>query len=175
MNALVAVRANSTGLLSASPAQRKSAQHDMQSTARTFHLGKMLKSGAAVKQAAESASVFEGDALGRDSFLNLLLTQVQNQDPMEPVSNTEMVAQLAQFSALEQTQQVAEGVRNLNGNIDQLNFINASNLLGREITGIDTEGELIQGEVQHVQLSGSVVMLTVNDRLVSMAGVQAIR
>ena len=42
------------------------------------------------------------DQLGRDAFLNLLVTQLQNQDPLQPQPNGEFIAQLAQFSSLEQ-------------------------------------------------------------------------
>ena len=45
--------------------------------------------------------------LGKDAFLQLLVCQMQNQDPMEPNSDTEYVAQLAQFSQLEQLQNLS--------------------------------------------------------------------
>lgn len=44
------------------------------------------------------------DALGRDAFLNLLVTQLQHQDPTQPQADGEFLAQLAQFSQLEQLQ-----------------------------------------------------------------------
>lgn len=43
------------------------------------------------------------DSLGKDAFLKLLVEQIKNQDPLEPKDNSEFVAQLAQFSSLEQT------------------------------------------------------------------------
>jgi flagellar basal-body rod modification protein FlgD len=46
------------------------------------------------------------DPLGRDAFMNLLLTQLQHQDPTQPQADGEFIAQLAQFSALEQLQQM---------------------------------------------------------------------
>jgi flagellar basal-body rod modification protein FlgD len=46
------------------------------------------------------------DALGRNAFLNLLVTQLQNQDPTQPQADGEFLAQLAQFSTLEQLQQM---------------------------------------------------------------------
>jgi len=46
------------------------------------------------------------DALGRDAFLQLLTTQLAHQDPMQPQADTAFIAQLAQFSSLEQLQQM---------------------------------------------------------------------
>ena len=46
------------------------------------------------------------DALGRDAFLQLLTTQLAHQDPMQPQGDTEFIAQLAQFSSLEQLTQM---------------------------------------------------------------------
>lgn len=54
-----------------------------------------------------------GGALGKDQFLKLLITQMQNQDPLKPMDSTAMIAQLAQFSALEQ-------IQNLNGQVTGL-------------------------------------------------------
>ena len=49
-------------------------------------------------------------SLGSDAFLKLLVVQLQNQDPTSPQSNTEFIAQLAQFSALEQLASINHSV-----------------------------------------------------------------
>ena len=71
--------------------------------------------------------------LNQDTFLKLLTTQLQNQDPTNPVSNEDFIAQLAQFSSLEQLQGV-------NGQLSNLNLVNTSmnnasmvNLLGQDV------------------------------------------
>jgi flagellar basal-body rod modification protein FlgD len=48
------------------------------------------------------------DALGRDTFLSLLVTQLQHQDPLDPQDNSEFLAQLAQFSSLETLQEIKD-------------------------------------------------------------------
>ncbi|MBX7257137.1 MAG: flagellar biosynthesis protein FlgD [Candidatus Hydrogenedentes bacterium] len=115
------------------------------------------------------------DALGRDQFLQLLVLQMQNQDPMSPTDNTEMIAQLAQFSALEQMQNLNESFQYLSGNIDQLNFINASNMVGKEVTGIDINGDEVTGVVDSVGMEDSIVYLMIGDNVLSMAGVTEIK
>lgn len=123
--------------------------------------------GNAITNAVESD-------LGKDAFLQLLVTQMQYQDPLNPVDNTEMIAQLAQFSSLEQMQNLNTGFNTLSGNIDQLNFLSASNMLGKDVSGITADGTLVEGTVERVQLNGSLVYLTVDGELLSMAGVLSI-
>lgn len=78
-------------------------------------------SGGSLTQA--TASPAATDTLGRNAFLNLLVTQLQNQDPTQPQADGEFLAQLAQFSQLEQLQQ-------LNDKIDAL-----TSLLGASAPG----------------------------------------
>lgn len=59
-----------------------------------------------VAPAGTSAALANDAALGRSAFLNLLVTQLQHQDPTQPQADGEFLAQLAQFSALEQLQQM---------------------------------------------------------------------
>jgi flagellar basal-body rod modification protein FlgD len=55
--------------------------------------------------------------LGKDAFLKLLVTQLQHQDPTKPQSDAEFIAQLAQFSSLEQLTEIAKGVETLVANL----------------------------------------------------------
>ena len=68
--------------------------------------------------------------LGQNEFLKLLVTQMQNQDPMKPVSDTEFIAQMAQFSSLEQTKTMSADITKLRQGND---FLQATNLLGKEV------------------------------------------
>lgn len=65
--------------------------------------------------AADTTSTTQknADALGRNAFLNLLVTQLQHQDPTQPQADGEFLAQLAQFSALEQLQQMNQKLATL--------------------------------------------------------------
>ena len=75
--------------------------------------------------------------LGKDEFLKLLVAQLENQDPMEPMDDTEYIAQLAQFSTLEQMQNMNDNLEeNLNWNYLLMQTINntmSTGLIGKEI------------------------------------------
>lgn len=192
MSALASIR-SASGLLNASPAKRREAALQAHSMARAGFFARLRHAAeanggpaaAVVKSAAKSGGTSgsgqTGNAaspvsneLSRDAFLQLLVTQMQNQDPMEPVDNSEMIAQLAQFSALEQMENLNDSFQYMSGNIDQLNFINASSMLGRRVSGVDVEGNTLTGTVERVHMDGSLVYLTVDGQLMSMAGVMGI-
>ena len=72
--------------------------------------------------------------LDRDAFLNLLVTQLQNQDPLNPTDSTEFTAQLAQFSSLEQLGNVNDNLLLLQNFQASINNSQAVSLIGKEIT-----------------------------------------
>ena len=59
---------------------------------------------------ADLAAATRREGLGRDAFLQLLVTQLQHQDPMEPQKDGEFIAQLAQFSSLEQLTSIQQSL-----------------------------------------------------------------
>ena len=57
-----------------------------------------------------ASSAAGGQAMGKDAFMKLLVNQIRNQDPMAPTDNQAFIAQLAQFSSLEQMQTMNENI-----------------------------------------------------------------
>ncbi len=86
---------------------------------------------------AANATQRTNDALDKDAFLQLLVTQMQYQDPLDPQDNSEYVAQLAQFSALEQMTNVyksVDEVSKLVSNIDTSVLVGQlSSMIGKDI------------------------------------------
>ena len=60
-----------------------------------------------------ASTAVKQDTLGKDAFMNLLVTQLEHQDPTQPQDNSEFVAQLAQFSSLEQLSQIQQTLQSI--------------------------------------------------------------
>jgi len=73
------------------------------------------------------------DKLGKDVFLNLLITQLKNQDPLEPMEGTEFVTQLAQFSELDELRELTGGQEDMQHYMASLNNFAAVSLLGKDV------------------------------------------
>ncbi|MDD5434444.1 MAG: flagellar hook capping FlgD N-terminal domain-containing protein [Nitrospira sp.] len=72
-------------------------------------------------------------SLGQEDFLKLLVTQMQFQDPLKPMDNTEYTAQLAQFSSLNQLSSINDGVQKISSTEGGLNGVQSVNFIGKEI------------------------------------------
>lgn len=97
------------------------------------------------------------NTIQQQDFIRLFLSQLQFQDPLEPVDNREFLAQLAQFSSLEQSRQTSvntEGLLNM-GSASQ-----ALALLNRTVE-VQSAGALVVGEVTAVQFTTGGPVLTV--------------
>lgn len=188
MNIVGLYKANVLGNFSPTPAQRRAAAQQITATLRTRLLGhaaavpaQAKASKAAGTATAAKATTSASEDLDTDAFLQLLMEQIRNQDPLEPMDNDEMLAQLAQFASLEQMnnlndsfESLAYQVAFLTGNIDQLNFISAQGMIGRYVEGMNLEGEEIKGIVESVTLEGSIVVLTVDGKPLPMTGVMLV-
>ncbi|MFC0214341.1 flagellar hook assembly protein FlgD [Paenibacillus chartarius] len=90
-------------------------------------------------------------SLGKDDFLKILITQLKNQDPMQPMQDKDFIAQMAQFSSLEQMTNVASTLAQLP---QMLGY--ASSLIGKTISWISTDeadnGEIKSGQVDSIIL-----------------------
>ena len=100
-------------------------------------------------------------SLDYDSFLRLFVSQLQNQDPLNPMEGTEYTAQLAQFSNLEQSIKSNE---KLDGLISQMSLSQANSLIGRTATTADGS---ISGVIETVTIlsDGSVANLADGTKL----------
>ncbi|UVI32501.1 flagellar hook capping FlgD N-terminal domain-containing protein [Paenibacillus spongiae] len=125
-----------------------------------------------VQMAAEKKK--DNNSLGKDDFLRILVTQLRNQDPMQPLQDSDFIAQMAQFTSVEQLMNMSNEMTMLRQNLGM-----ASSMIGKEIAWYDyTEtGELVpfSGKVESILIKDNVQYAIVGesqiplDKIVSIA------
>lgn len=75
----------------------------------------------------------DNSSLGKDAFLQILITQLQNQDPTSPMDDKEFISQMAQFSSLEQMQNMTKAMGNLLTSQQQTQLMAYTNFIGKEV------------------------------------------
>lgn len=122
--------------------------------------GKIVETDS--QNSLKNTSKTSNNGMDKEAFLQLLVAQMKYQDPMEPTSNTEFVSQYAQFSQVEQMQ-------NMSGSMD---FARASSLVGKEVyiktTGTDGEPKYVKGKVDYVVYERGKAYLSINESLYSL-------
>lgn len=106
-----------------------------------------------------TSTTSSSSTLDKEAFLKLLVTQMQNQDPMNPMDDTQYVTQLAQFTSLEQTQTANRRAESTQ----------AYSMIGKIISYQDSStGDVTTGQVNSVVFNNDTAMLSVNNDTVSL-------
>lgn len=122
--------------------------------------------------ASESSGVIASQQLDKNAFLSLLVTQLQYQDPMKPMADTEFIAQLAQFSSLEQMQQFNTKMDNLT---TAMQGGTLTGYLGRKITAQNpAEAQPVTGTVTAITYTDGQPLLVVNNKRIEPGWVSRI-
>mgnify|MGYP004501911333 FL=1 len=125
-----------------------------------------VENGKVVESASQSSlkntSKTSNNGMDKDAFLQLLVAQMKYQDPLEPTSNTEYIAQYAQFSQVEQLQNMASST----------DLARASSLVGKEVyiktTTFSGETKYVQGKVDYVVYENNKAYLSIEESLYSL-------
>jgi flagellar basal-body rod modification protein FlgD len=117
------------------------------------------------QSAAAQASSSLGSQLGEDAFLKLLTTQLQNQDPLNPVDQTQSIAQLAQFSALQATTDLKNAFSTFSSNFS---VMQSAGLLGKTVSAQSTDASgavtTVQGTVKTISVINGQPEFTLADQ-----------
>nr|WEY80003.1 flagellar hook assembly protein FlgD [Bacillus velezensis] len=130
--------------------------------------------GASATSSAKSTSAVNSSTnLGKDEFLKILMTQVQNQDPLNPVDDKEFISQMATFSSLEQMMNMNTTMTKFVENQDP--FTMYVNWIGKNVTFSDSDGKDQTSLVNSVKHSnGNYVLVLENGKEVSPWNVTAV-
>jgi len=95
--------------------------------------------------AAGAAAMKQATGLNQDDFLKLLVTQLQNQDPLNPQDSSAFVTQLAQISQVEQTYNINSNLQSLLAGQNSASSLSSVSLIGKVVSAQDSQVALTSG------------------------------
>jgi flagellar basal-body rod modification protein FlgD len=109
---------------------------------------------------AQSTTSNATSQLNTNDFINMMMTQLQHQDPLNPTTSDQLMSQMSQIGQLQSTSQLQT---TLTGLATQTQIGAASSLMGKQVTGLDVNSNPITGVVATVQVTSGGVNLQLKD------------
>jgi flagellar basal-body rod modification protein FlgD len=113
-----------------------------------------------------------------EDFIKMMVTQLQNQDPTSPAKNEELLAQMSQIGQLQSTTTLTDSIKTM---VLQNQIGASSNLIGKNVEGLDDQDKPVKGIVNSVRVEDNNVMLELDNgnklqlgRVTSIAGATAV-
>jgi flagellar basal-body rod modification protein FlgD len=133
--------------------------------------------GSAPGAAQLPASASSKKQLKTEDFIKMMITQLQNQDPLEPAKNQELLAQMSQIGQLQSATSLQESLKGL---VLQNQIGSAASLIGKTVQGLDDDNETVTGLVNSIKVTADGVNLELDngqtlklDRVTSIGGTSA--
>ena len=117
-------------------------------------IGQPATSSAAAQQNAATTSQSSGsyNELDIDDFLKLLISELQNQDPLDPMDNSEMVQQIGQIREIGATDELTKTLSSLSSSQE---LVTASSLIGKSVEGLAEDASAVDGIVDRITVETS--------------------
>jgi flagellar basal-body rod modification protein FlgD len=138
------------------------------SSASTLPIGSSTGTTAAATTVTNPKST-----LTSSDFINLLVTQLQNQDPTQPMSSADMLQQVSQIGTLQSQEQLSTSLQTMTL---QNQVSSAASMIGKSVTGTDTNGNAAAGNVTSIQVQNNSVFLQLDSgSQVSLSNVTTVK
>lgn len=103
------------------------------------------------------------NTLGKDDFLKILMIQLQNQDPLSPMQDKDFIAQMAQFSTLEQITNMGDAINKFVDSQNQNQFLQASAMIGKTVTYLNDQNQETTAVIKSVSIKDGTTTYELND------------
>ena len=117
-------------------------------------------SGISNNPTAQGTKLDKGYGLKTEDFIQMMITQLQNQDPMEPAKNEALLAQMSQIGQLESAQSLQDSLKSM---VLQNQIGSSATLIGKEVKGIGAGDDEISGVVSSVKVTAEGVNLELDN------------
>ena len=109
--------------------------------------------------------------LTMSDFIRMMVAELENQDPMNPMSNTEMLQQISQMRSITSNDRLTDSIESMS--LGQA-LSTASSLIGKTVTGVNTLNETVTGKVDKVTIENGTAKLFVGSSIINVGNVTAI-
>ena len=140
------------------------------STNNYTDLTNLTVTGATSSSTAAAVTTAANNELGKDAFLKLLIAELSNQDPTNPVEDREFISQMATFSTLEQMQNMNSTLTSM----AEVNKYSASSYIGKAIAFTNDEGKQVPALVNAVWFENGKTILDTSEGDVPLEKVEGI-
>lgn len=133
-----------------------------------------IGNSSSTNQSSSSSSSSSNDpfkSLDLNSFLQLMVTEMQNQDPTNPMDSSQILQQISQMASISTTEQLSSS---LNSVVLGQNLTTAGSLVSKYISGTDDTGASVFGQVASVSISNGVPKAVVGNQTVSLDKIKQI-
>lgn len=120
----------------------------------------------------QSTTTDRYDSLDTKAFLRLMVTELQNQDPLEPMDSSQIIDQIASIRAIQSNDKLSN---TLDATLLGQNLFTASGLIGKTISGLSSDAKRVTGTVDRVEVANGVATLYVGDDAISMKNITEIK
>jgi flagellar hook assembly protein FlgD len=128
--------------------------------------------GSSSSQSSTSSTKPTGyDALDTQAFMKLLISELSNQDPTQPMDSSQIVQQISQIRSIQATDTLTTSLQAV---VLGQNMVAANSFMGHAIAGLSDDGKQVSGVVTGATVSNGDVKLYVGDSMVSLKNVQAV-
>jgi flagellar basal-body rod modification protein FlgD len=128
-------------------------------------------SGASASGSTSAGSTDAFSNITSNDFLKMMIAQLQNQDPMNPMDDSQLLQQISQIRDIQASTELTSTLGNLS--VGQ-NLASASALISKNVTALDSTGNNISGIVQSVTMQNGQPLLVINGSNVSLSNIQSI-
>ena len=110
-------------------------------------------------------------SIGLEQFITLMVTELQNQDPLNPMDNAQLLDQLSNMQSITSTKKLTE---TLDAVMLGQNLSNAGGLIGKVVNGLTDGGDEVTGTVDKATLAGNIPYLNIGDKSIRISNVRYI-
>ena len=131
----------------------------------------VASAGSAANVGASTGTTNSLTSLTTQDFTNMLVAELQNQDPTQPITNSELMQEVGQIQSIQATQQLTTTLQSV---LLGQNVATAGNLIGRSVQGQDANGNPVAGTVSSVSIANGAATLNVGNSTMPLSNVTQI-